>query len=98
MYRVLTAALLTGMLPIVPAVGAAGPQVGPSVEHRFRGAAVEPRVGHRFSGAAVEAVVGHRFSGAAASAEQVRVENIDGAAVDPFATPVGVTAIVFLFT
>jgi hypothetical protein len=65
MHRVLTAALLIGILPIAPVAG------------------------HH---------VGRRFSGAGAAADPLRVQNIDGGAVDPFAAPAGVTAIVFLFT
>lgn len=41
---------------------------------------------------------GLRFSGAGGSGAQVRVQLIDGGAVDPFAVPAGVRAIVFLFT
>ena len=56
---------------------------------------IAPGVGHRLSGADGSRV-GHPFSGA--GADQIRVQNIDGEAVDPFAAPAGVTAIVFLFT
>jgi thiol-disulfide isomerase/thioredoxin len=96
MHRVLSAVLLVGLMPIAPPLGAAGPRFidfgGPRIGHRFSGA--EDSVGHRFSGA--EDSVGHRFSGA--GADQLRVQTIDGGAVDPFAAPAGVTAIVFLFT
>jgi hypothetical protein len=68
MHRVLTAVLLAGILPIAPALGAAGSRFTDSVASRFSGA------------------------------EQLRVQHIDGGAVDPFAAPAGVTAIVFLFT
>jgi len=62
--------------------------------HRFSGAEwhrVNDSVGHRFNH-----YVGHRFSGA--GADRLRIQNIDGEAVDPLAAPAGVTAIVFLFT
>ena len=89
MHRVLTAIVLVSILPIAPR---AVPRVGPHVGHRF-----SDSVGRRFS--AEGPPVGRRFSGAgAAAADQPRVQHIDGGAVDPFAAPAGVTAIVFLFT
>jgi ribosomal protein L35AE/L33A len=41
---------------------------------------------------------GGRFGDSVGQAGQLRVQHIDGGAVDPFAAPAGTTAIVFIFT
>ena len=89
MHQVLAAVLLVSSLLVAVGhrfSGAEWHRVNDSAGHRFN-----RYVGHRFNRS-----VGHRFSGA--GAEPLRVQHIDGGAVDPFAVPAGVTAIVFLFT